>query len=62
MRKTKLVAILKKEEKNSEDLKFIDLYITTYMPEVGKMLKSKFQKEAYEKVTRVSHFGSESPF
>lgn len=50
MRKSKLVDILKKETKTSDDFNFIDHYVMTYMPDLGKMLKSRFQKEACEKV------------
>lgn len=42
--------MLQKEEKTSNDLNFIDHYVTTYMPELSKRLKSKYQKEACDKV------------
>eukprot|EP00331_Platyophrya_macrostoma_P027554 CAMPEP_0176440358 /NCGR_PEP_ID=MMETSP0127-20121128/20524_1 /TAXON_ID=938130 /ORGANISM="Platyophrya macrostoma, Strain WH" /LENGTH=566 /DNA_ID=CAMNT_0017824869 /DNA_START=83 /DNA_END=1783 /DNA_ORIENTATION=- len=50
MRKTKVTSIFQKEEKTSDDLNFVDHYITTYLPELSKTLKSKFPKAAYEKI------------
>ena len=51
MRKSSVVTILQKETKSQDDLKFVDNYVATYIPELSKMLKSKFQKEACDKVT-----------
>eukprot|EP00331_Platyophrya_macrostoma_P009326 CAMPEP_0176428086 /NCGR_PEP_ID=MMETSP0127-20121128/12951_1 /TAXON_ID=938130 /ORGANISM="Platyophrya macrostoma, Strain WH" /LENGTH=581 /DNA_ID=CAMNT_0017809723 /DNA_START=90 /DNA_END=1835 /DNA_ORIENTATION=+ len=50
MRKNTVVNILQKEERTSNDLNFLDHYITTYLPDLSKKLKGKFQKEAYEKI------------